>query len=61
MEDVNIYACQHHRLMITLQNILVPVPMGTIERRMARSAEVRLFTFQQRQDIQQAIELRHEL
>lgn len=30
MEDVNTYACQHHRLTITLQNTLVPVPMGTI-------------------------------
>jgi hypothetical protein len=46
MEDVNISACQHHRSMTTLQNIPVPVPMGTISKKMDESVKVRLSAFQ---------------
>lgn len=45
MEDVNTSACQPHRLMTTLQNTPVPVPMDTIQRTMAENVTVRLFSF----------------
>ncbi|OBS68200.1 hypothetical protein A6R68_03260, partial [Neotoma lepida] len=42
MEDVNTSACQHHRLVTTLRSTPVPVPMGTVSRKMDESVKVRL-------------------